>query len=91
MAKVERALAPVSVNHQGQFPSVTITYALRPGVSMDAASELVRKAVEEMHLPESIRADFAGDAKAFRQAAGNQPLLILGGAGRGLYRAGRAL
>ncbi len=78
VAKVERALAPVSVNHQGQFPSVTITYALRPGVSMDAASELVRKAVEEMHLPESIRADFAGDAKAFRQAAGNQPLLILG-------------
>ena len=77
VARVDRALAPVAVRHQGQFPAVTISYALRPGTSMDQASDLVRKAVESMHLPETIRTDFAGDAKAFRQNAGGQPLLIL--------------
>lgn len=77
VARVERALAPVAVRHQGPFPAITISYALRPGTSMDQAADLVRKAVQSMHLPESIRADFAGDAKAFRQNAGGQPLLIL--------------
>jgi multidrug efflux pump len=74
---VERALAPVAVRHQGPFPAITISYALRSGTSMDQASDLVRKAVQSMHLPESIRTDFAGDAKAFRQNTGGQPLLIL--------------
>jgi multidrug efflux pump len=77
VARVERALAPVAVRHQGPFPAITISYALRSGTSMDQASDLVRKAVQSMHLPESIRTDFAGDAKAFRQNTGGQPLLIL--------------
>lgn len=77
IAHVERGLAPVAVNHQGQFPSVTISYGLRPGVTMEEGAERVRKAVDELHLPDTIRADFAGDAKAFRQASGNQTLLIL--------------
>lgn len=77
IAHIERGVAPVAVNHQGQFPSVTISYGLRPGVTMEEGAERVRKAVDELHLPETIRADFAGDAKAFRQASGNQTLLIL--------------
>ena len=77
IAHIERGVAPVAVNHQGQFPSVTISYGLRPGVTMEEGAERVRKTVDELHLPETIRADFAGDAKAFRQASGNQTLLIL--------------
>ena len=77
VAQFERALAPVAVNHQGQFPSVTISYDLRPGVAMEDGAARVRQAVDELHLPDTIRADFAGDAKAFRQVAGNQTLLIV--------------
>ena len=77
VAHVVRGLAPVAVNHQGQFPSVTISYGLRPDVTMEEGADRVRKAVDELHLPETLRADFAGDAKAFRQASGNQVALIL--------------
>jgi hydrophobe/amphiphile efflux-1 (HAE1) family protein len=77
VAKFERALAPLVVNHQGQFPSVTISYGLKPDYPLETATVAVRRAVAELHLPDVIRADFAGDAKAFAQAVGKQPLLIL--------------
>jgi multidrug efflux pump subunit AcrB len=77
VAKFERALAPLVVNHQGQFPSVTISYGLKPDYPLETATIAVRRAVAELHLPDVIRADFAGDAKAFAQTVGKQPLLIL--------------
>src|SRR5215216_4570696 len=77
VARFERSLAPLVVNHQGQFPSVTISYGLKPDMQLETATEAVRKAVAELHLPDVIRADFAGDAKEFAQAIGKQPLLIL--------------
>jgi hydrophobe/amphiphile efflux-1 (HAE1) family protein len=77
VAKFERALAPLVVNHQGQFPSVTISYGLKPDYPLETATAAVRQAVAELHLPDVIRADFAGDAKAFAQTVGKQPLLIL--------------
>src|SRR5262245_7808571 len=77
VAKFKRGLAPLVVNHQGQFPSVTISFALRPGTTLDSAIQLVQRAVAEMHLPDSIRADFAGDARALTQNAGSQWVLIV--------------
>jgi multidrug efflux pump len=77
VAKVERDIAPLVVNHQGQFPAVTITYNIRPGVTIEAATAALSQAVGELHMPDAIHADFAGDVKAFRQATSAQPLLLL--------------
>jgi hydrophobe/amphiphile efflux-1 (HAE1) family protein len=77
VARVEKTLAPLVINHQGQFPAVTITYNLAPNVGMETASAAIDKAVAELHLPDTIRTEFAGDAKAYQRAAGAQPLVIL--------------
>jgi multidrug efflux pump len=77
VAKVERGIAPLVVNHQGQFPSVTITYNIAPGSTIEEATGALEQAVAEMHLPDVVRADFSGDVKAFKQSVGAQPLLLL--------------
>jgi multidrug efflux pump subunit AcrB len=77
LIRTEKALAPLVVNHQGPFPAFTVSYSLRPDVSLDEATQAIRDAVAELHLPDSIRADSAGDAKAFAQQANSQVLLIV--------------
>ncbi|HET7803783.1 MAG TPA: efflux RND transporter permease subunit [Pseudolabrys sp.] len=74
---IERGNIPLAVNHQGQFPSITISYNLAPDASMEATTAAIEKAVLDLHLPDVIRADFAGDIRAFKQAAGAQPLLLI--------------
>ena len=73
----EKSLAPLVVNHQGPFPAFTISYGLRPDVSLEEATQAIGAAVAELHLPDSIRADSAGDAKAFARQANSQVLLIV--------------
>src|SRR5499426_330730 len=77
VVRTEKSLAPLVVNHQGPFPAFTISYSLRPEVSLDEATQAIRAAVAELHMPDSIRADSAGDAKAFAQQANSQVLLIV--------------
>jgi hydrophobe/amphiphile efflux-1 (HAE1) family protein len=77
VAKVERGIAPLVVNHQGQFPAVTITYNIKTGVAIEDATAVLSQAVAELHMPDTIHADFAGDVKAFKQASSAQPLLLL--------------
>ena len=77
VARFERSIAPLVVNHQGQFPSVTISYGIRPDMQLETATEAVRKTIAELRMPDVIRADFAGDAKEFSKTIGKQPLLIL--------------
>jgi multidrug efflux pump len=77
VTKIERGIAPLVVNHQGQFPSTTITYNIAPGTPLEAATSGISQAVAEMHIPDIIHTDFAGDVKAFKQSAGAQPLLLL--------------
>ncbi len=77
VARFGKSSAPLSVKHQGQFPSVTITYALAPDVGIEEAAASFRKAVANLHLPDTIHADFAGDTKVFMQTVGAEPLLIL--------------
>ena len=75
--RMDKSLAPLVVNHQGPFPAFTISYGLVPDMSLDEATQAIRDAVAELHLPDSIRADSAGDAKAFAQQANSQVLLII--------------
>ena len=77
VTKITRGLSPLVVNHQGQFPAITIGFNLGPGTTIAHATEIIDQAVAELHLPDSLHAEFAGDARAFRQSMGAQPLLIL--------------
>jgi multidrug efflux pump subunit AcrB len=77
VARLGMGAAPLVINHQGQFPSVTISYNLAPGMTLDAASKAIDAAFAELHPPPSVRAEPAGEAKSFASAGGNQMLLIL--------------
>ena len=77
VAKVTRATAPLTVNHQGQFPAATISYNLAPDVGIGEGSSAILQAVNELRLPDTLRAEFAGDAKDFTQGSGSTGLLIL--------------
>ena len=76
VARVEKGLAPLVVNHQGQFPAVTISYNLAPGITLEQASNAIERAVAELHLPDTLHAEAAGDVKQFAQGAAAQPLMI---------------
>jgi hydrophobe/amphiphile efflux-1 (HAE1) family protein len=77
VTKVTRGLSPLVVNHQGQFPAVTISFGLDQNTPIQEATQRVDQAVAQMHLPDSLHAEYAGDARAFRQSIGAQPLLII--------------
>ena len=68
MAKVIIGFAPLTVNHQGQFPEVTISYNLKPGTIKEEANAAVLKAVADMRLPDTLHAEFSGDTKLFSRA-----------------------
>jgi multidrug efflux pump len=69
--------APLAVNHQGQFPAVTVSFNLAPGASLGDAVRVIDKARLELGLPASLLTNFQGTAQAFRASLVNTPLLIL--------------
>jgi multidrug efflux pump len=77
LVSVTRTLAPLVVNHQGPFPAVTINYGVAPDFPLAEAQDAISRAVAELRMPDSIRAEAAGDAKAFEQQAAMQGLLIV--------------
>ncbi len=70
--------APLSVNHAGQFPAVTLSFNLTPGTSLGSAVAAIQDAGREIGLPASIQGSFAGTAQAFQDALGNELILIAG-------------
>ncbi|HEY9141728.1 MAG TPA: efflux RND transporter permease subunit, partial [Bryobacteraceae bacterium] len=68
--------APLSVNHQGLFPAVTISFNLRPGVALGDAVDAIQATAEKIGLPPTIQTMFAGTAQAYMQSLNNQPILI---------------
>jgi hydrophobe/amphiphile efflux-1 (HAE1) family protein len=77
LARIERSSAPLVINHQGQFPAITITYNLPPNASLEVAGASIERAVAELHIPDGLHAEFAGDAKAFAQNANSMVVLIV--------------
>ncbi len=77
VVKFEKGLAPLVINHQGQFPAITITYNLAEGETLQGAQVSIANAIAELRMPDGIRAEAAGDARAFQRSVGAQPLLIL--------------
>jgi multidrug efflux pump len=77
LASIGESTAPLSINHQGQFPAVTLSFNLAPGVSLGQAVQAIEASTRELALPASIRGSFQGTAAAFRASLANEPLLIL--------------
>ncbi|HXI69130.1 MAG TPA: efflux RND transporter permease subunit [Verrucomicrobiae bacterium] len=67
----------LSVNHQGEFPAVTISFNLAPGVALGQATEIMRQAVNDLHLPASVSGSFQGTAQQFQASLTTMPLLVL--------------
>jgi len=65
------------VNHQSQFPAVTISFNLAPGAALGDAVKVVESTMRQMGMPASIRASFQGTAQAFKASLANEPYLIL--------------
>jgi multidrug efflux pump len=75
--RVEVGKAPLAVNHQGQFPAVTVSFNLAPDASLGEAVDAIEQARGELGLPASIQHAFQGTAQAFRASLVNTPFLIL--------------
>jgi len=75
--RIEPSRGTLAINHQGQFPVVTISFNLAPGVSLGEAVRAIDRAKAELGMPAGIQAGFQGTARAFRASLVNTPLLIL--------------
>jgi multidrug efflux pump len=69
--------ASLAINHQGQFPAVTISFNLADGQSLGDAVAVIQAAQTRIGTPPSVHADFAGAAQAFNQSLASEPMLIL--------------
>jgi multidrug efflux pump len=73
----ETSTEPLSINHQGQFPAVTVSFNLAPGSSLGSAIEAITKVQKDMKMPASLTSDFQGTAASFRNSLANEGLLII--------------
>jgi multidrug efflux pump len=76
-SKIEPGTESLSINHQGQFPSVTISFNLAGNASLGEAIDAINKAAKDMNFPASVQAGFQGTAAAFENSQSNEALLIL--------------
>ena len=72
-----QSTVPLTIDHQGQFPVVTLSFNLAPGVSLGDAVNAINAAKKELSLPASIQTNFEGTAASFLASLSNEPLLIL--------------
>ncbi len=69
-------IGPLLVSHSGQFPAVTLTFNLPPGVALGQAVDAIQRASDEIGMPSSLIGTFQGNAQAFQAALANEPILI---------------
>jgi HAE1 family hydrophobic/amphiphilic exporter-1 len=77
LASITRSTAPLAINHQGQFPSVTLSFNLAANSTIGQAVTAIRKAAADLHLPPSISTSFQGNAQAFQSSLSSTPILIV--------------
>ena len=82
---------PLAINHQGQFPAVTISFNLAPGVALGQATDAISRVEKDMNVPATITSTFQGTAQAFQELAVLGPAADRGGADRGLSHPGHPL
>ncbi len=77
VASVTPGVGPLTVNHLGQLPSVTISFNTRPGVSLDQATAEVKRVERELRVPATVTGNFQGIAQAFQASLQGQGMLLL--------------
>jgi len=77
LTRVDYRNAPLAINHQGQFPVVTLSFNVSPGVSLGQAVDAVEKSLAELEIPRSMIGAFQGAAEAYQRSLSTTPLLIL--------------
>jgi multidrug efflux pump len=77
VTRYEAATTPISVNHQGQFPAVTISFNLAPGVPLSSAVAAIRQAELKLGIPADIHGSFQGTARAYQASLANETTLII--------------
>jgi multidrug efflux pump len=77
VSHMEMGTEALSINHQGQFPSITVSFNLAPNAALGGAISAVTNVQHDLHMPKSVQADFQGTAASFRNSLSNMPLLIL--------------
>jgi len=75
--QLQTTSVPITVNHQGQFPVVTLSFNLAPNASLGDAIDSVNKVKDELEMPLSVQGAFQGTAAAFQNSLANEPVLIL--------------
>ena len=75
--KLQHTNVPLSINHLGQFPSVTLSFNLAPGASLGEATKVIDDVKREIGMPLSVQAGFQGTAAAFRNSLASEPWLIV--------------
>jgi multidrug efflux pump len=75
--RLQSTTAPITINHQGQFPVVTLSFNLAPGASLGDAVAAVNRAKDSLHMPTSAQGAFQGSAAAFERSLSNEGVLIL--------------
>jgi len=77
IAHFEPKTAPLAVNHQSQFPSVTVSFNLAPGVSLSDAAATINQMEQQIGMPQSIRGMYSGTLQAFQASLSTEPVLII--------------
>jgi multidrug efflux pump len=77
IAKNVTDTAPIAVNHSGQFPSVTLSFNLAPGVSLGEVVTEINEMEQRIHLPQNVHGSFSGTLQAFQSSLSSEPFLIL--------------
>ncbi|MCU1266828.1 MAG: acriflavin resistance protein [Acidobacteria bacterium] len=77
IAHEQPATAPLAVNHQGQFPAVTLSFNLAPGVALSDAVQAITQAEQNIGMPTTIHGSFSGTAQAFQSSLASEPFLII--------------
>jgi multidrug efflux pump len=77
VAHYEPSTAPLAVNHQGQYPSVTISFNLAPGVALSDASRAIVEMEQRIGMPNTITGMFSGTLQAFQSSLATEPFLII--------------
>jgi multidrug efflux pump subunit AcrB len=72
----EPSTGPLSISHQGQFPAITLSFNLAPGVALGDAVAMIEKAAADVHLPRTVIPSFQGNAQAFQASLATMPYLI---------------
>jgi HAE1 family hydrophobic/amphiphilic exporter-1 len=77
VVKLSRAAGPLSVNHFGQLPAVTVSFNLKPGYSLGDAAAHVKEALQELRIPPTISVNFQGTVKEFQQSFQGLSILLI--------------